>query len=97
MDCLALGANMASKTSVPKEDKFMRFERARVIGARALQVAMGAPIILNIESGFIDPVNIAEREFAEGLIPITVIRPEHAAPRRKNPGITVKPKFLRRV
>ena len=73
----------------------MRFERARIIGARALQIAMGAPVILNIESGFLDPVSLAEREYRDNLIPITVIRPERSAPRRKKPAITVQPKFLR--
>ena len=80
----------------PSEEKFMRFERARIIGARALQIAMGAPIILNIEHGFLDPVSLAEREYREGLVPITVIRPAGGAPRRKKPEITVTPKFLRR-
>ena len=85
----------AAKESAP-EEKFMRFERARIVGARALQIAMGAPIILNIEKGFVDPVAIAEREFKESLVPITVIRPDHATPRRKKPGITVQPKFMRK-
>lgn len=85
-----------TKTTPKPEATFMRFERARVIGARALQIAMGAPIILDIDSGFIDPVSIAEREFAENLVPITVIRPAHAAPRRKKPEIKVTPKFMRR-
>ena len=75
----------------------MRFERARIIGARALQIAMGAPIILNLERGFLDPVSIAEREFRDGLIPITVIRPDSAAPRRKKAEITVRPKFMRKL
>jgi len=91
---------VAKKSSSPApgapDEKFMRFERARIIGARALQIAMGAPIILNIERGFLDPVSIAEREYKEGLVPITVIRPAGGAPRRKKPGITVTPKFLRR-
>lgn len=92
---------MAKKTTppggdTPTEEKFMRFERARIVGARALQIAMGAPVILNVERGFLDPVSLAEREFAEGLIPITVIRPDHATPRRKKPGITVQPKFMRK-
>lgn len=86
---------MANQTKT-NEEPFMRFERARVIGARSLQIAMGAPIILDIKSGFIDPVSIAEREYAQGLVPITVIRPEHAAPRRKRPEIKVTPKFQRR-
>ena len=96
------GDLLAKKSSVedlpPKqEDKFMRFERARIIGARALQIAMGAPIILTMDKGFIDPVGIAEREYAENLVPITVIRPDNMTPRRKKPGITVQPKFMRRV
>lgn len=74
----------------------MRFERARIVGARALQIAMGAPVILDIERGFLDPVSIAEREYREGLVPITVIRPAGGAPQRKKPRITVTPKFLRR-
>ena len=91
---------MAKKSSpsapAAPEEKFMRFERARIVGARALQIAMGAPVILDIERGFLDPVSIAEREFKLGLIPITVIRPAGGAPRRKKPGITVQPKFLRK-
>lgn len=85
-----------SPSSSSPEEKFMRFERARIIGARALQIAMGAPVILDVERGYLDPVALAEREFKEGLIPITVIRPDRSSPRRKKPGITVTPKFLRK-
>lgn len=92
---------MAKKTPSPgspssPEEKFMRFERARIIGARALQIAMGAPVILDVDRGFLDPVALAEREFKDGLIPITVIRPDHSTPRRKKPGITVQPRFMRK-
>lgn len=54
-----------------------RFEKARVIGARALQVAMGAPILLvDIPANVQDPVRIAELEYEQGLIPTTVQRTE---------------------
>ncbi len=53
---------------------FTRFERARIIGARALQIAMGAPVILTIPEDLVDPVDIAELEFEKRLIPITVRR-----------------------
>jgi len=86
---------MAEASSL--EYKFMRFERARVIGARALQIAMGAPVILDVDKGFLDPVSLAEREYDLGLVPITIIRPDHTTPRRKKPEITVKPKFMRKV
>ncbi|HEY5605748.1 MAG TPA: DNA-directed RNA polymerase subunit K [Thermoplasmata archaeon] len=51
-----------------------RFERARIIGARALQVAMGAPTVLNDVKGIVDPMDIAVREFERGLVPLTVKR-----------------------
>lgn len=52
--------------------EYTRFERARIIGARALQIAMGAPVL--IETDKMDPLNIAIEEFNNGVIPITVRR-----------------------
>jgi DNA-directed RNA polymerase subunit K len=54
--------------------KYTRFEKARIIGARALQIAMGAPILIKIPEDLLDPVLIAMREFEEGVIPITIVR-----------------------
>ncbi|MGB9636447.1 MAG: DNA-directed RNA polymerase subunit K [Thermoplasmata archaeon] len=54
--------------------KYTRFEKARIIGARALQIAMGAPVLIDVPRGEIDPVKIAEAEFEKGVIPITVRR-----------------------
>ncbi len=54
--------------------KYTRFERARIIGARALQIAMGAPILIDIPRGIVDPIEIATSEFERGVIPITVKR-----------------------
>lgn len=54
--------------------KYTRFERARIIGARALQIDMGAPVIINLPKGEMDPIRIAEEEFDKGVIPITVKR-----------------------
>jgi len=54
--------------------KYTRFEKARIIGARALQIAMGAPILIKIPRGMVDPVEIAKREFEANVIPITVKR-----------------------
>ncbi len=62
--------------SVPESEviRYTRFERARIIGARALQISMGAPILLDVPSGVVDPIEIAEIEFTKGVIPITVKR-----------------------
>jgi DNA-directed RNA polymerase subunit K len=69
--------SMAS-TRVPSPpvdgEKYTRFERARILGARALQVSLGAPILIDIAATLVDPVDIAELEFAAGRIPITVRR-----------------------
>lgn len=54
--------------------KYTRFEKARIIGARALQITMGAPILIKLEKGVIDPLEIAMREYEKGVIPITVKR-----------------------
>lgn len=54
--------------------RLTRFERARLIGARALQISMGAPSL--VESDTIDSIEIARKELEEGVIPIAIRRPE---------------------
>ncbi|MCI4368741.1 MAG: DNA-directed RNA polymerase subunit K [Thermoplasmata archaeon] len=54
--------------------EYTRFEKARILGARALQVSLGAPILTEVPADLIDPVEIAEIEFIAGVIPITVRR-----------------------
>ena len=58
-----------------------RFEYARILGARALQISMGAPVLVleqesqeeeEQEQG--DPLLISEREIRQGLLPILVRR-----------------------
>jgi len=51
---------------------YTRYERARIVGARALQISMGAPVL--VKTAKIDPLEIALEEFAAGRIPITVRR-----------------------
>ncbi len=52
--------------------KYTRFERARIVGARAMQIAMGAPVLL--QDAGTTPLEIALKELEEGVIPITVKR-----------------------
>lgn len=51
-----------------------RFEKARIIGARALQITMGAPPILREKKNITDVVEIAEKEYNKGVIPINALR-----------------------
>ncbi len=59
---------------------YTRFERARIIGARALQISMGAPTISLLMAGVADPIEIATSEFLSGGIPLSVLRFGHAFP-----------------
>ncbi len=55
-------------------EKYTRFEKSRMIGARALQISMGAPAV--IKTDVIEPVQIAKQELEKGILPITVKRPD---------------------
>ena len=54
--------------------RYTRFERARIIGARALQISMGAPVLVDVPDDLIDPIEISITEYDEGVIPMTVKR-----------------------
>ena len=59
-----------------KKLKYTRFEKARIIGARALQISMGAPTLIKLPKETITPIDIAMLEFKQDAIPITVKRVE---------------------
>jgi len=54
--------------------KLTRFEKARIVGARALQVAMGAPILVEPSKALSNPIDIALKELEAGTLPITIRR-----------------------
>ena len=53
---------------------YNRYEKARIIGARALQIAYGAPVL--IETNQSEPILIAAEEYDAGVLPFTVRRGE---------------------
>lgn len=60
--------------------KFTKYEVARIIGARALQIGMGAPFLLKLDKEKLErinynPVEIAKMEFEKKILPITIYRP----------------------
>ncbi|MFH1053207.1 MAG: DNA-directed RNA polymerase subunit K [Candidatus Woesearchaeota archaeon] len=62
------------------EEKYTRYEIARILGARSLQLAMDAPILLKLskeeeEELNFDVLKIAEKELESDVLPITVKRP----------------------
>ncbi|XP_048140418.1 DNA-directed RNA polymerases II, IV and V subunit 6A-like [Rhodamnia argentea] len=57
-----------------KTSKYMtKYERARILGTRALQISMNAPVMVELE-GETDPLEIAMKELRERKIPFTIRR-----------------------
>jgi DNA-directed RNA polymerase I, II, and III subunit RPABC2 len=54
--------------------KITRFEKARIVGARALQISMGAPILLEVNEERSNTIDIALEELESGILPITIRR-----------------------
>jgi DNA-directed RNA polymerase I, II, and III subunit RPABC2 len=54
--------------------RITRFEKARIIGARALQVSMGAPLLIETPPSSTNPIEIAVKEMEAGVLPITIRR-----------------------
>ncbi len=50
-----------------------KYEKARVLGTRALQISMNAPVMVDLD-GETDPLKIAEKELRERKIPIIIRR-----------------------
>lgn len=69
---------MAAKAE--EREGYTKYERARMIGARALQISTGAPFLIKFsekdlaEINF-NPIEIAKKEFGKGVIPIGIKRP----------------------
>ena len=60
--------------------KLTKYERARILGARALQISMGAPLLLkllekDLEEINYNPLEIAKKELEKEVLPITIKRP----------------------
>lgn len=68
----------ARPRAIPRDQRittpFMtKYERARILGTRALQISMNAPVLVDIE-GETDPLQIAMKELSAKKIPLVVRR-----------------------
>ena len=58
--------------------KYTRFEVARILGARSLQLAMGAPPLIDPSTLPVkDPIALAIAELLNNVLPMTVKRPTY--------------------
>ena len=72
-----------TKSTVTKSDskfkinigpnKLTRFERARIVGARSLQLSLGAPVLIN-QTGTTYPIRLALEELDSKSLPISIRR-----------------------
>lgn len=72
------GEAAESSKAIPRSERtttpyMTKFERARILGTRALQISMNAPVLVELE-GETDPLQIALKELRQRKIPITVRR-----------------------
>jgi DNA-directed RNA polymerase I, II, and III subunit RPABC2 len=54
--------------------KITRFERARIIGARSLQISLGAPILVELPDSMNAPIDISLEELKGDILPMTIRR-----------------------
>ncbi len=78
-----------SKTTEKIIEKYSKYEAARILGARALQISMNAPLLIKISEEDLEKINynslkIAEIEFESGVLPISIKRP---FPQKKEEGL----------
>jgi DNA-directed RNA polymerase I, II, and III subunit RPABC2 len=62
------------ETTLIGPKKLTRFEKTRIVGARALQIAMGAPVLIDVPPEVKSPIDIALLELEEGVLPISIRR-----------------------
>jgi DNA-directed RNA polymerase subunit K/omega len=72
-----------------------RYEKARIVGARALQISFGAPILVEKPKDMIDPIKIAQLELKSGILPLT-IRREHPTDKSKYQDIPINKLILKK-
>ena len=69
---------MASDDKHPKiiigPPRITRFEKARIVGARALQLSMGAPLLIEPLAGSTSSMDLALKELEAKILPITIRR-----------------------
>ena len=54
------------------QKRYSRYEKARILGARALQISYGAPVLVETDQS--EPILIAAEEYDAEVLPFTVRR-----------------------
>lgn len=67
---------MRTKDDMRGKELYTKFEKTRILAARALQIAQGSPVLVKVPSGMTDPIEIAGLEWEHNLIPIDILNEE---------------------
>lgn len=64
--------------------KYTKYEKARLIGSRALQISMGAPFLVKLSEDELkaigyNPIEIAKLELEKDILPIGIKKPARQA------------------
>jgi DNA-directed RNA polymerase subunit K/omega len=54
--------------------RLTKYEKSRIISTRALQITMGAPILIDLSNKVTDPIVIATTELESGSLPLVIRR-----------------------
>ncbi|PIN69018.1 DNA-directed RNA polymerase subunit K [Candidatus Woesearchaeota archaeon CG11_big_fil_rev_8_21_14_0_20_43_8] len=70
---------VTKKNAKEDQGKQTKYEIARMLGSRALQISYGAPFMIKLTKKQLEdirynPIEIAKMEFAENALPFTVVR-----------------------
>ena len=68
--------------------KHTKFEEARIIGSRSLQISQGAPFMIKLSEKDLEkigynPIEIAKMEYKKGLVPIKIKRHQEEEEEKK--------------
>lgn len=59
-----------SHSQTHTQPPYNRYEKARILGARALQISYGAPVLVDTDQS--EPILVAAEEYDAGVLPFTV-------------------------
>ena len=70
---------MAKAKNKTEEMQHTKYEIARLLGSRSLQIALGAPFLVKLDEEQLkkiefSPIRIAKLELEEGVLPISIRR-----------------------
>lgn len=68
---------------MPNQKYRSRYEKTRILSARALQISQGSPVLVKVPKGMTKPLDIAKIEWEANMIPIDIKPKQAPEPKKK--------------